>query len=482
MSGFQRFTRALRNARKPLFELATCQCNRKQFTAGLLALTVLVTASFLTVPGRSSAQTTLAPPVGLEAYATGSGKITLYWVGAPDATGYNVYRGTTPGGQDYANPVNGETPVTTLSYPGSHYYMFTDAGLEDGVEYFYTVKAVYDGAGESEPSNEDSDIPAAGAVPWDTRDPAAILSAFRGAFSDAPPQGPLRVVGPDNSIYDDASADPQSPDGEVTPGTNQVTLQSGEVVSLPSDDPGLQLASLGQPRRERGPYRRVRTVDNYRGAVGDVVLPPAGNITINADQGDAAYIYLGMSGLAEVDAGLQYSPALQNWAAFMAIDGVRVGTEEGQIRPRVNLPQGGPRFATNQTVTLRYRAWGQYQGVRARLSLLEVDGTLQGSPEDVRALGAASPLRRAQNVRMKRVHSIGQRNLGVTRTGSSITAVSWRQGRLINPDGAEVPWGAGGITNESIAYRGDNNEATVLWVETSRFVAEDNIRIIISSP
>jgi fibronectin type 3 domain-containing protein len=67
--------------------------------------------------------------------------------GAP-VTGYNVYRGTTPGGEQ-ATPV--ATNVATTS--------FTDTGLTNGTTYYYKVAAV-NSAGVSPQSNEASATPA----------------------------------------------------------------------------------------------------------------------------------------------------------------------------------------------------------------------------------------------------------------------------------------------------------------------------------
>ena len=106
------------------------------------------------------------PPAALTAVSTGSGKVTLYWSGVANASGYNIYRGTATGGEDYAHPVNGTTPVTTKDTgPGvTNMFLYSNVGLTSGTEYFYTVKAV-SGSSQSGPSNEDSDVPNTNAVP-----------------------------------------------------------------------------------------------------------------------------------------------------------------------------------------------------------------------------------------------------------------------------------------------------------------------------
>ena len=55
--------------------------------------------------------------------------------------------------------------------------MFTDTNLTVGTEYFYYIIAVQSGGSGAEGSNEDSVIPDASAVPWDTANPSQIVAA-----------------------------------------------------------------------------------------------------------------------------------------------------------------------------------------------------------------------------------------------------------------------------------------------------------------
>jgi fibronectin type 3 domain-containing protein len=77
-----------------------------------------------------------SPPAGLNATA-GNGQVTLSWTASPGAISYNLYRGTTAGGEA-AIPV--QTGITSTS--------FTDLGLTNGTKYYYQVSAV-NAAGES---------------------------------------------------------------------------------------------------------------------------------------------------------------------------------------------------------------------------------------------------------------------------------------------------------------------------------------------
>src|SRR5262249_44912182 len=83
-----------------------------------------------------------------------SGSVSLSWAapasnGGAAITGYNVYRGTSQGGES-ATPVT--TNVTTTS--------FTDTALTNGTTYYYTGAAV-NSVGTSPQSNEASATPVA---------------------------------------------------------------------------------------------------------------------------------------------------------------------------------------------------------------------------------------------------------------------------------------------------------------------------------
>ena len=87
-----------------------------------------------------------AAPTGLTATAS-SGQVALSWGTVPGATSYNVYRGTSAGGEA-ATPF-----VTGLTSPA-----YTDTGLTNGITYYYVVTAVGPN-GQSVPSNEASATP-----------------------------------------------------------------------------------------------------------------------------------------------------------------------------------------------------------------------------------------------------------------------------------------------------------------------------------
>jgi fibronectin type 3 domain-containing protein len=92
-----------------------------------------------------------APPAPASLAATaGNGQVGLSWAASSGATSYNVYRGTSAGGQS-ATPI--ATGITGTSY--------TNTGLSNGTTYFYKVAAV-NASGTSAYSNEASATPTAG--------------------------------------------------------------------------------------------------------------------------------------------------------------------------------------------------------------------------------------------------------------------------------------------------------------------------------
>jgi len=87
-----------------------------------------------------------ASPTSLGATA-GNAQVTLNWTGSAGATSYNVYRGTSAGGES-ATPI--ATGITGATY--------TNSGLTNGTTYYYKVAAV-NGSGTSGQSNEASATP-----------------------------------------------------------------------------------------------------------------------------------------------------------------------------------------------------------------------------------------------------------------------------------------------------------------------------------
>ncbi len=98
--------------------------------------------------GSGGGGTAPAAPTGLGATA-GNAQVALSWTASAGATSYNVYRGTTAGGESTTAVATG---VTTTTY--------TNTGLTNGTTYYYEVKAV-NSVGTSAYSNEASATPLA---------------------------------------------------------------------------------------------------------------------------------------------------------------------------------------------------------------------------------------------------------------------------------------------------------------------------------
>lgn len=94
-------------------------------------------------------------PTNLSATA-GNNAVTLDWTGNTDAASYNVYRGTSAGGESGTPLATGFTSTT-----------YTDSTASNGTTYFYTVTAVNSTA-ESAQTNEASGTPdvSAGPASW----------------------------------------------------------------------------------------------------------------------------------------------------------------------------------------------------------------------------------------------------------------------------------------------------------------------------
>ena len=113
-----------------------------------------------------------AAPTGLSAMA-GNATVALSWSASSGATSYNVYRGTTPGGESATALATG---ITTTTY--------TDSTAVNNTTYYYKVAAVNE-AGTSPMSNEASATPqlAKPTISSFTANPASIASGSSSTLS-----------------------------------------------------------------------------------------------------------------------------------------------------------------------------------------------------------------------------------------------------------------------------------------------------------
>jgi hypothetical protein len=116
-------------------------------------LLAVVSVGFGVAPAQPASAATASPlaapatPTDVELRAGSDSSITITWTTSPGATGYNIYRGTTAGGE-------GTTPIASTT--GTTY---TDAHLSNTPIYFYQVTAVSAGAESARTAEDASKTP-----------------------------------------------------------------------------------------------------------------------------------------------------------------------------------------------------------------------------------------------------------------------------------------------------------------------------------
>ena len=225
-------------------------------------------------------------PTNVQGYATADSQITLYWDATPGAIGYNIYRGFAEGGEDMLHPINGATPVNTLSFAGSKTAIYTDTtNVVDGTDYYYVVKAVYPN-GVSVASDEGIAAASSFSIPWDSHNAGQILGAISGILSDnltdCDPLTEMVAVGPDGSVYD-MNVGTIDVYGEFNGSTAEFITADGDVFNVPEDGGSPipdalslvhHLTEINTPNMPgaKGPQRRIATTTGYDAIRGDFNL------------------------------------------------------------------------------------------------------------------------------------------------------------------------------------------------------------------
>jgi len=431
---------------------------------------------------------TPAKPDAPEVYATSASTIRLYWGATPGATGYNIYRSETSGDEDYNSPpLNGSTPVTALTYQ--------DTGLTEGVEYFYTIKAI-SGSGVSQPSDENSAVPYADAIPWggSVYDVTNAIQARVNGYADY-----IRVCGPDGTIYDSTQSTPQPPDGTVDENTYLFTHSSGQVFPVTHDTwssdtdssmlDGSQMTASGWTPQlfapSDGVYRRVSTKQQsgyyYFGVAGNFVLPDRNGISLRGDK-TTPYIYMGshVAGLTygpkkvDVDAGLMWNRNfLRNtWDAYMLTN---TAGKKTFGRARVNWGLGSNyRFMAGTTVNMAY--W-----ISMDTSILVISGFDEYFNYKQVIVANAYGAIWYPAATMKRAHSFATGHAGVVRDGSYVWGEEVSDTMLYhfkNDGSTEAVWWTPDCTPSTGEWGSGSNPAKgngIDWRETNPYIAEDRI-------
>jgi fibronectin type 3 domain-containing protein len=140
-----------------------------------IGLTVVVLALMVIAGCGPTAPTA---PTGLT--VTSNAPITLSWNSFPDATSYNVYRGTT----------SGNISTKTLLATNVNITTYTDSSAMAGVTYYYQVAAVYPDGTLSDASNEVSSFVLGGTkgtsqitLNWNSVSGAASYNVYRSTIS-----------------------------------------------------------------------------------------------------------------------------------------------------------------------------------------------------------------------------------------------------------------------------------------------------------
>jgi fibronectin type 3 domain-containing protein len=270
-----------------------------------------------------------AAPSGLAATA-GNGQVTLAWNADSGATSYNVYRGTSAGGESGTAIATG---VTSPSY--------TDSTVTNNTTYYYKVAAVNTG-GTSGLSNEASATPKV-VPPATPTSPTATagfgnISLSWGASQGATSYNIYRSTtsgGEGTTPYATGVTSASYTDSNVTAGTTYyytiVAVDSAGNSGASAQVTATPLSATGQGASF--PYTRYRAADStatYGGGATLITAPTFVEQNLAAQASGQAYVQLSSSG-----SYVQWTNTLAN---------------QGGVTMRFTLPDSSSGFGQNGTV------------------------------------------------------------------------------------------------------------------------------------
>jgi fibronectin type 3 domain-containing protein len=284
-------------------------------------------AAKVTKPGR---------PNGLTA-SPGNGKITLSWKapgsdGGTGISGYEIYRGTSPGGES-------GTPVNASLVAGTS---FTVTGLTNGTRYYFTVAAVNKAKLQSAKSGEASATPSAG----------ASASASASASGSASATGPA-TASPSGGATATAAGTPGAPAGlTATPGNGEVGLSWTAPASVGGAPPASYHVyqgtspgfTLGTPVTSTGDTHATVTGLTNGTTYYFVVTAVDGSGTVSGTSGEASAQPLATAVLASATTTVP-KPVIVSLAAVAAVAIAAAGALTARRlrkRPRKRPPAAPP--------------------------------------------------------------------------------------------------------------------------------------------
>jgi fibronectin type 3 domain-containing protein len=379
-----------------------------------------------------------AAPTGLTATG-GNGLVTLGWTASPGATSYNVYRGTTAGGESGTAIATGVSGIT-----------YTDSTVTNGTTYYYKVAAVNSG-GTSGLSNEASALPKV-VPPSAPANPTATAGFGEVSLAWSSSQGATSYIvyrgtsagGEGSTAYASGITTTTFNDSSVTAGTTYyykiVAVDSAGNSVASTEVSAAALSVTGQGGTF--PWTRYRaadsTVASYGGGATLKSAPTFDKMNLATQASAQAYVELSASG-----AYVQFTNTLAN---------------QGGVTMRFTLPDAANGLGQNgsvdcyvngakvQSITLTsYYAW-QYFGGGGDPSDTPVSGDVPAFAFDETHWTLATPLKSGDVIK---ILSTGGPVVGVDFIETEVVPTA-----LAQPAGSVsvASYGAVAYSNNAAAY------------------------------